>query len=51
MTRKLTAALLITAAISTNVAFTALGTIFAYPDVLKSPSTTSWPRSSPRRGR
>jgi hypothetical protein len=37
MTRKLTAALLITAAISTNVAFTALGTIFAYPDVLKEP--------------
>jgi hypothetical protein len=37
MNRKLTAALLITAAIMTNAAFTALGTIFNYPDVLKEP--------------
>jgi len=38
MNRKLTAALLITAAITTNAAFTALGTIFNYPDVLKEPA-------------
>ncbi len=37
MYRKLTAALLIAAAIMTNAAFTALGTIFNYPDVLKEP--------------
>jgi hypothetical protein len=35
MNRKLTAALLVTAAVLTNVAFTALGSIFNYPDVLK----------------
>ena len=37
MNRKLTAALLITAAVLTNVAFTVLSTIFNYPDVLKEP--------------
>jgi hypothetical protein len=39
MNRKLTAALLIAAAVLTNVAFTALGSIFDYPDVLKDPAT------------
>jgi Domain of unknown function (DUF4386) len=38
MNRKLTAALLITAAVLTNVAFTALGSIFDYPDILKEPT-------------
>jgi hypothetical protein len=37
MNRKLTAALLIAAAVLTNVAFTALGSIFDYPDILKQP--------------
>jgi len=37
MNRKLTAALLFTAAVLTTVAFTALGTVFNYPDVLKEP--------------
>jgi hypothetical protein len=37
MNRRLTAALLITAAVLTNLAFTALGTAFDYPDVLKEP--------------
>jgi hypothetical protein len=37
MNRKLTAALLVTAAVLTNVAFTALGTVFNYPDILKEP--------------
>jgi hypothetical protein len=37
MNRKLTAALLVTAAVLTNLAFTALGTVFNYPDVLKEP--------------
>ena len=37
MSRKLTAVLLITAAVLTNVAFTVLGTVFNYPDVLKEP--------------
>jgi hypothetical protein len=37
MNRKLTAALLISAAVLTNVAFTALGSIFNYPDILKEP--------------
>jgi len=37
MNRKLTAALLVAAATLTNVAFTALGTVFNYPDVLKEP--------------
>ena len=35
MNRKLTAILLIAAAVLTNVAFTALGSIFNYPDILK----------------
>lgn len=35
MNRKLTAALLIAAAVLTNAAFTVLGTVFSYPDVLK----------------
>ena len=38
MTRKLTAALLILAAVLANVAFTALGSIFNYPDVLDEPA-------------
>jgi choline-glycine betaine transporter len=38
MNRKLTAALLVTAAVLTNVAFTALGSIFDYPDILKEPT-------------
>lgn len=38
MNRKLTAALLVTAAVLTNVAFTALGRVFDYPDVLKKPT-------------
>ena len=37
MKRKLTAILLITAAVLTNLAFTALGTLFDYPDVLQEP--------------
>ena len=37
MNRRLTAALLVAAAVLTNVAFTALGTVFNYPDVLKEP--------------
>ncbi len=38
MNRKLTAALLIAAAILTNAAFTVLGSVFNYPDVLKEPT-------------
>ena len=38
MNRKLTAALLILAAVLANVAFTALGAIFNYPDVLDEPA-------------
>jgi len=38
MNRRLTAALLVAAAVLTNVAFTALGGIFDYPDVLKEPT-------------
>jgi hypothetical protein len=38
MNRTLTAALLIAAAVLTNVAFTALGTVFGYPDVLSEPA-------------
>lgn len=37
MTRKTTAVLLIAAAVLTNAAFTVLGSIFNYPDVLKEP--------------
>lgn len=37
MNRKLTACLLILAAVLTNVAFTVLGSVFDYPDVLKKP--------------
>ena len=37
MNRKLTAVLLITAAVLTNAAFTVLGTVFNYPDILKEP--------------
>ena len=37
MSRKMTAALLITAAVLTNAAFTVLGVVFSYPDVLKEP--------------
>ena len=37
MNRKLTAVLLIVAAVVTNIAFTVLGTVFNYPDVLKEP--------------
>src|SRR5687768_4045250 len=38
MNRKLTAALLIAAAVLTGMAFTMLGSIFNYPDVLKEPA-------------
>jgi hypothetical protein len=38
MNRKLTAALLVAAAVLTNVAFTVLGSVFNYPDVLKEPA-------------
>src|SRR4051794_14872223 len=38
MNRKLTASLLIAAAVLANVAFTALGSIFNYPDVLDEPA-------------
>ena len=38
MNRKLTAILLIAAAVLANVAFTALGAVFNYPDVLKEPA-------------
>ena len=37
MNRKITAVLLIAAAVLTNAAFTVLGTVFNYPDVLKEP--------------
>jgi hypothetical protein len=37
MNRKVTAALLVAAAVLSNLAFTALGSIFNYPDVLKEP--------------
>jgi hypothetical protein len=37
MNRRLTAALLVAAAVLTNTAFTVLGTVFDYPDVLKEP--------------
>jgi hypothetical protein len=37
MNRKLTAALLVSAAVLTNVAFTVLGSVFNYPDILKEP--------------
>ena len=37
MNRKLTAALMIAAAVLATAAFTVLGTIFNYPDVLKEP--------------
>lgn len=40
MNRKLTASLLVGAAVLTNVAFTALGSVFDYPDILKEPSDT-----------
>ena len=39
MNRKLTASALITAALLTNAGFTALGSIFNYPDVLKEPTS------------
>jgi hypothetical protein len=38
MNRKLTAVLLVSAALLTNAAFTVLGSIFDYPDVLKQPA-------------
>ena len=38
MNRKLTAVLLIGAAVLANLAFTVLGTVFNYPDVLKEPT-------------
>ena len=39
MNRKLTAILLLAAAVLTNAAFTVLGTVFNYPDVLKEPTS------------
>jgi hypothetical protein len=41
MNRKLTAIALVTAAVVTNASFTALSSIFNYPDVLKEPSRVS----------
>ena len=38
MNRIVTAALLVAAAVLTNAAFTVLGTVFNYPDVLKEPT-------------
>ena len=38
MSRKLTASLLVLAAVLANVAFAALGSIFDYPDVLDEPA-------------
>src|SRR3954453_13917224 len=38
MKRKLTAVLLILAAVSANLGFTALGSVFNYPDVLDEPA-------------
>ena len=38
MNRKSTAALLVTVAVLTNLAFTALGSIFNYPDILEEPT-------------
>jgi hypothetical protein len=38
MNRRLTAAMLVVAAVLTNLAFTALGSVFDYPDVLKEPT-------------
>src|SRR5215210_3504308 len=38
MTPRRTAALMITAAVLLNVAFTGLGSVFDYPDVLKQPA-------------
>ena len=46
MSRKLTAVLLIAAAVLTNAAFTVLGSVFSYPDVLRNPSPRSWPPSA-----
>jgi hypothetical protein len=40
MNRKLTAALLVTAAVLTNVAFTVLGSVFDYPDILQEETAT-----------
>lgn len=37
MNRKLTAALIVLAAVLSNAAFTVLGTVFNYPDILKEP--------------
>ena len=39
MNRKTTAVLLLTAAVMTNAAFTVLGSVFDYPDVLKQPTS------------
>jgi hypothetical protein len=39
MNRRLTATLLVAAAVLTNAAFTVLGAVFSYPDVLKEPTT------------
>jgi len=59
MSKKLTAALLIVAAVLTNAAFTVLGTVFNYPDILGSTtqtfsanrSKTFWPPSEPTKRR
>ena len=54
MNRKLTAVLLILAAVLANVAFTALGSIFNYPDVLDEPAgdvLAALPRAPGRRQR
>lgn len=40
MNPKLTASLLIVAAVLANVGFTALGSVFNYPDVLDAPAAS-----------
>jgi hypothetical protein len=42
MNNKLTATLLIAAAVLTNAAFTVLGTVFNYPDILSEPVDDMW---------
>ena len=49
MNRKLTASLLILAAVLANVGFTALGSIFNYPDVLDEPAGACSPTSATTR--
>lgn len=50
MNRKLTASLLIAAAVLTNAGFTVLGDVFEYPDVLKQPSAVVLERFHEHQG-